>query len=398
MRRRSLLRHPVLRYLLFFLFVWDSLRVLRIYSRQAEVTLHPTPPPRNQKRIYITCQLWNAESLLRIHWHNALLSLVEKLGVENVFVTIYESGSFDDTKGALRELDTALEGLHVQRQITLSDITHLDEISSQPTEHGWVKTPQGEVELRRIPYLADLRNKGLKPLEVMASEGQAFDIILFLNDIVFSPEDVLRLLDTNNGNYAAACSLDFSKPPYFYDTFALRDSNGHEAAMLTWPYFRSAKSRHAVEQFAPVPVASCWNGMVAMSAEPFLGKNPLRFRGISDALATSHLEGSECCLIHADNPFSAAKGVFLNPNVKVGYNGTAYDAIHSTSAEMNPISILSAIWQNRILRWTTTPMFKEWVVHNRVRKWKQGRSDNEPGEFCLVNEMQIIVENGWKHV
>lgn len=74
-------------------------------------------------------------------------------------------------------------------------------------------------------------------------------------------QDVLALLDTNNGEYAAACSLDFSKPPNYYDTFALRDSIGYEHVTQTWPYFRSWKSRHAMKRSTPVPVASCWNGM-----------------------------------------------------------------------------------------------------------------------------------------
>ncbi len=71
----------------------------------------------------------------------------------------------------------------------------------------------------------------------------------------------MELLYTNNGEYAAACSMDFSKAPYFYDTFALRDSDGHEHVTQTWPYFRSSASRKAMKLGTPVPVTSCWNGM-----------------------------------------------------------------------------------------------------------------------------------------
>jgi hypothetical protein len=167
----------------------------------------------------------------------------------------------DDTKDALRELDATLGDLHVKRSIVLADISREDEIAQQPSDHGWVKTPDGSMGMRRIPFLATIRNHVFEPLERLAAEGEHFDTILFLNDVVFTPEDVLRLLDTNEGNYAAACSLDFSKPPHFYDTFALRDSSGHEAIMQTWPYFRSHSSRHAAQRFLPVPVTSCWNGM-----------------------------------------------------------------------------------------------------------------------------------------
>jgi hypothetical protein len=52
--------------------------------------------------------------------------------------------------------------------------------------------------------------------------------------------------------------------------------------------------------------------MVVFDAAPFYGgpgddghiKAPLRFRGISDSLAKYHLEASECCLIHFDNPLT----------------------------------------------------------------------------------------------
>ena len=74
-------------------------------------------------------------------------------------------------------------------------------------------------------------------------------------------EDVLRLLNTNNGDYAAACAMDFAKPPAYYDTFALRDAGGDEAIMQIWPYFRSTASRNAIVANRPAPVTSCWNGM-----------------------------------------------------------------------------------------------------------------------------------------
>ena len=74
-------------------------------------------------------------------------------------------------------------------------------------------------------------------------------------------EDVIRLFNTNDGSYAAACSLDFSKPPRYYDTFALRDSEGHGHVMPRWPFFRSHRSRAAMKRLLPVPVTSCWNGI-----------------------------------------------------------------------------------------------------------------------------------------
>lgn len=88
-------------------------------------------------------------------------------------------------------------------------------------------------------------------------------VLYHLNEwlMVEQTDDVLRLLNTNDGDYAATCSLDFSKPPQFYDTFALRDSEGHEMLMQTWPYFQARESRRAILSNDAVPVSSCWNGM-----------------------------------------------------------------------------------------------------------------------------------------
>ncbi|KAF2632699.1 glycosyltransferase family 69 protein [Macroventuria anomochaeta] len=394
---RRLPRSSTLKFILLIFFLWDSIHCISLYLHQTAALRTPPPPP-NAKRIYIAAQHYNSARLLREHWNEALYKLVKELGVDNVFVSIYESGSYDETQQALRELEANLEVLQVRKEVVLSKLTHKEEIAAQPTEHGWIDTPAGVHALRRIPFLASIRNKVFQPLEALTAQGEHFDTILFLNDVAFNTEDVLRILDTNGGNYAAACSLDFSKPPYFYDTFALRDSQGHEAILQTWPYFRSYASRHAAERFLPVPVTSCWNGMVAMPAGPFLGDHALRFRGTNDSLARHHLEGSECCLIHADNPLSATKGIFLNAAVQVGYNMTAYNAVHSPDAVMSPLRMYTRIWQSRILRWSTTPLFKERVVHNRVTKWAEETKEKEPGEYCLVNEMQVIFERGWKHV
>ena len=227
-------------------------------------------------------------------------------------------------------------------------------------------------------------------------------------------------MDTNGGEYAAACSLDFSKPPLYYDTFALRDIEGYEHVMQTWPYFKARTSRNAlVSNMDAVPVASCWNGIgekeslaismldcssnqvlfvVAMPAEPFVSSTKLRFRGVPDSLAEHHLEGSECCLIHADNPLSRTLGVYVNPRVRVGYNGPAYEATHPRGAWVSPWQIFRGIWLNRLIRWTRVK-FEGVVVRSRVGHWENEREGNrEPGEFCLINEMQVLAHNGWAHV
>jgi hypothetical protein len=135
-----------------------------------------------------------------------------------------------------------------------------------------------------------------------------------------------------------------------------------------------------------------------MPIEPFVAKHPLRFRGLPDTLAQSHLEASECCLLYADNPLSTSKPILLNPAVRVGYNGSAYDVMHSAEAVLSPLQIWSAVWENRLRRWVTATWWKEWVVQQRIMLWTKVTGQEEKGEFCAINEMQVIMERGWKHV
>lgn len=152
--------------------------------------------------------------------------------------------------------------------------------------------------------------------------------------------------------------------------------------------------------------------MIVFDAAPFyspsLGGSSLQFRGVDDELAAHHVEGSECCLIHADNPESQEKGVFLNPNVRVSYNATVYPIVNPGIHELQwpaRSDMVKGMWRNRMSRWAG--WVKLWsegtVVRRRVGKWikegkKVGEAREERGLECLVNEMQVLYDNGWQHV
>lgn len=222
----------------------------------------PLPPPRARQRVYIASMHFNNGDVLKSHWNRAVVDLAETLGPANVFVSVLESGSWDDSKELLRDLDDELDRRGVPHRVETSDVTHQDELDDAHKGQGWIDTPRGKRELRRIPFLARLRNRTIEDLLDLFSKGVEFDKVLFLNDVVFTVQDVLALMDTNRGEYAAACSLDFSKPPLYYDTFALRDVEGHGHITQTWPFFKAPASRNAlVNNVDAVPVTSCWNGM-----------------------------------------------------------------------------------------------------------------------------------------
>lgn len=166
-----------------------------------------------------------------------------------------------------------------------------------------------------------------------------------------------------------------------------------------------------------------------MTASPFYpsaNATPLKFRGVPDSLANLHVEGSECCLIHSDNPLRATKGNWVNPNVRVSYNAEVYSKVnHGTLVQSDVLDQnhgveggdgsswpgrrekVIGIWTNRFIRATgwgrvTT---EGWWASGQVERWKMmGRHldppepREEPGLECLVNEMQVLFQNGWQHV
>jgi len=121
---------------------------------------------------------------------------VKDFGPSNVYVSITESGSYDNTKGALQDLEAELQILGVKHRI-ITGINHeeqQDMLRALPVEgkrQGWVYTGRPEKkagkdgwEMRRIPYLAKERNTVMEPL-FEGPEGQ-WDKILWINDVVFT--------------------------------------------------------------------------------------------------------------------------------------------------------------------------------------------------------------------
>jgi hypothetical protein len=418
-KRRLLLRICV--YLLAGWFLLDVLTLLKHYRAFSRNLLSHTytevsslPSPVQNQKIYIVAQFWTSAGVIQDRWGQALLDLIGVLGKENVFVSIYESGSLDNTKDILRILDNVLADNDVSRSVVLDSTTHADEVSAGPLDDqgnprpGWIQTTTvgAGKEMRRIPYLARLRNTSLKPLLDMRANGQSFDKVLFLNDVVFRPSDVLSLLATNQGSFAAACAVDFHYPPAYYDTFALRDSEGLGSVMTSFPYFRSPDSRKAMLEGRATKVQSCWNGMIVMDSAPFY--EGLRFRALPDSLASKHLEASECCLVHTDMAAMglAGNGIYMNPAVRVGYTVNAYNLTHAGPEQtfVSSTQYVKGIWANRILGHVVRRESKQTKeVAKRMARWKKEGENSlekreENGEVCIIDEQHILIWNGWKHV
>jgi hypothetical protein len=197
---RTLRSRSPLRKIALLVLIWTIIEAHIIYYRvarteresRAQAVLH------EPVRVYIASLHWNNEEILRSDWNKGVVELVRALGPDNVFVSVYESGSWDNSKGALRELDRELEKTGVRKKIVLDETTHAELVASPPGEEGWITVPNGKKALRRIPYLSRLRNLSLQPLLDLAENGTTFDHVLFLGDVVFtvcralSPESIDR--------------------------------------------------------------------------------------------------------------------------------------------------------------------------------------------------------------
>ncbi|KZF19548.1 glycosyltransferase family 69 protein [Xylona heveae TC161] len=304
--------------------------------------------PHNEK-VFIAANIVDA-GLIRGAWGEALLHLIEQLGPENTYLSIYENDSGSDTREALSELRQKVKC----RSTITSEHLPFENIPK-------VELPSGEKRTKRIEYLATVRNRAIQPLE-RVGKYTTFDKILFLNDVVFSPRDAADLLFSTNADsdgraqYTAACALDFINPFKFYDTFASRDFEGFSMGVPFYPWFAPGKSRDQVlDGTDAVQVQSCWGGMVAFDAKWFQppkssglpngldfqsspghaiypnAEPPLRFRAEKEL----YWESSECCLIHADIQAAATnagnfKGIYMNPFIRVAYDAHTHKLLETT--------------------------------------------------------------------
>ncbi|KAL4874985.1 cryptococcal mannosyltransferase 1-domain-containing protein [Aspergillus karnatakaensis] len=300
--------------------------------------------PQNEK-IFIAASLYDPSgTLTRGHWATSVLDLITLLGEDNVFLSIYEndSGEGDDegVNEGVNEGQQALTDLSTRVPCNKSLVHETLAPASLPK----ITLPDGTERVKRITYLAETRNRALRPLDTTTT---MFDKILYLNDIAFNPIDAVHLLfstnaeETGTASYRAACAVDFINPVKFYDTFATRDLEGYSMGLPFYPWFSSAGSGSSrsdvLAEKDAVAVKSCWGGMVAFDARFFQkGRKtpetaagtenpPARFRAVNDT--DIFWDASECCLIHADiqaprdgRDERQETGIYMNPYVRVAYD------------------------------------------------------------------------------
>ncbi|RAL00320.1 glycosyltransferase family 69 protein [Aspergillus ibericus CBS 121593] len=358
-----------------FLFVPSYTHLPPHYAALRNVVQASNTPGRGNPRnstVFIAVSLYDKNGVLAGgQWGQALLDLIDMIGPDNVFLSIYEN---DSEKAGERALQQLSDRVPCNKSIVYEE--HFN-FTGFPT----VTLPDGSEHVRRVEFLADVRNRALRPLD--EHPELRFDRLLFLNDVYFNALDALQLLfstNTQNGvpEYRAACAVDFINPFKFYDTFASRDLEGYSMGLPFYPWFTTAGSAQSRQDVLhgkdAVRVRSCWGGMVAFDAGFFQHplpplpstispsnteyknrSSPVRFRAESDLF----WESSECCLIHADiqippppaSPSSPQDpqdtntdtGIYMNPFIRVAYHPRSFSWLHLTRRVEKLYSIVHGI-------------------------------------------------------
>jgi alpha-1,3-mannosyltransferase len=145
---------------------------------------------RNHK-YFFAINLYNSFDIIPDLFAN-MFRIAAILGYENVFVSVYENGSNDQTKSMLKIFNALTQSVGMRVVIR--------------TSHR----RRGQF-VHRIEYLAEVRNAALRPLyELRDSEGEFFDSIVFMNDVLPCLDDLLELIwQSRRQNAAITCAADY---------------------------------------------------------------------------------------------------------------------------------------------------------------------------------------------
>lgn len=259
-------------------------------------------------------------------------------------VTVYESGSTDGT-------DVSLMGIEERLLRSFGSYNQKNENKRKKPMISTAFTVRGartRDDRQRIEFLADVRNELIAPLRSLRTR---YDFVVFANDVFFTADDVIKLIEVDgdvvcgmdftslgasSDLYKLVATSTKSSPrgknndiqsgnsfsreqrvspnlPVFYDAWVARTLEGLPFRNLP-PYVSEneenvAKLR-AVAQREPIfcdwfaeanfvplsnettrhevqPVQCCWNGLLAVRAEPFYRGLTFRSNLPSECLAAS---------------------------------------------------------------------------------------------------------------
>ena len=201
----------------------------------------------------------------------SIVEAIKFLGPHNCVLSVVEGRSTDGTYEILRELGAYLERMGLRYLLQTSAIH-----------------PQYNED--RIVLLAELRNLALREIYEHPEQYAPDTTIIFINDVWICTEDILELVHQQFHQDAhMTCGMDWTNTtepgvPRYYDLWVGRSMTGESfySGFFDWQkgiFWDDEYTIQRWEKFQPVQVFACWNGIVALTAKPFMdGK--IRFRGL----------------------------------------------------------------------------------------------------------------------
>ncbi|OAV90766.1 hypothetical protein PTTG_28195 [Puccinia triticina 1-1 BBBD Race 1] len=302
--------------------------------------------PQGRHKLMIALNLHSSQEVLPA-LTEGILTALRYLGPSKVYVSVYENGSWDHTPEGLGHLGAVLTGLGVGHRIRCAR-----------EETIWTGVD-------RIKLLAAYRNEALSGFAQADRILAGLSDLVFINDVFLCAQDILELVWQRRVQGAdAACGTDWreaktlldqygwpatpvrdpspsepaaDKTVVFYDSWVTRSLSGKTLRprldLLTEykdgyaAIFAAEESQLFQARFRnalPVPVYSCWNGIVALAPTPFRAPQGLRFRA-ADRRA-DECPSSECQLLAKDFWSLGFPKWILVPKVAVTYTRTIYHA------------------------------------------------------------------------
>ncbi|MCJ1258740.1 hypothetical protein MMC24_006573 [Lignoscripta atroalba] len=392
----------------------------------------------SKEKVFIAISLYDKGGhLVNGAWGQSVLNLINLLGEDNVFLSIYENDGGAEAERALNDFESKLRCNH---ELVFEEHLPLEKLPK-------ITMPDGSQRIKRIVYLAEVRNRALRPLD--QPSDVIYNKVLYLNDVYFDPIDAAQLLFSTHTDqhgktdYLAVCAVDFINAFKFYDTYASRDLEGYSMGVPFFPFFSSAgngQSRQDIlNEKDAVRVRSCWGGMVAFDARylqaiapeavenlsnsnetqssrsfgsdlitPRSVSMPIRFRAEPDIF----YDACECCLINADLQRAAGRsnadgdtGIYQNPFIRVAYDpNTLWWARVTRRFErlytfphylVNTLARMPAFNQYRTVDEGQTVTEKVWVPDGNLKgngSFQELERPGRNGAFCGVRKMQLLVE------
>lgn len=325
--------------------------------------LNPDGTPKRQHKVMIALNLHASQDVLPAIT-NAILNSMRYMGLENVFVSIYENGSWDHTSEGLAHLEQILTGLGVAHHIRTAK-----------EETVWLGVD-------RITLLAEYRNLALSAMDQAEKRLGGVSELVFINDVYLCAQDILEVIWQRHFQKAdASCGTDWKesesilgyggwlwkpstetetassddapgKSVYLYDSWVARSLTGKTLRprldLLT--HFRDAYGvifnqedsklyQTRFQRALPVPVYSCWNGIIALDPTPFKYPQGLTFRA-ADRTA-GECPSSECQLLAKDFWSLGFDRWIIVPKVAVTYAQNIYYAealVRGSNRDHRPLS------------------------------------------------------------